>query len=77
MIHHAAALFAVSAIFSLSLLPGKLAVADHSGIIIQTDPLMMQGKRKQPDTSQQTGKPDRDQKKIIVTEKIFFTGKRK
>lgn len=61
---------------SAALLSPRQTAAVHSGIIIQTEVLTMQGKRKQAGEQPVNGQQTWDKEKITVTNKIIFTGKR-
>ena len=67
---------ALTLVFSCGLLSPRQAVAAHSGIIVQTKALTMQGKRKQADEQPVNHPQSWDNEKITVTNKIIFTGKR-
>ena len=54
-------------------LPAAIA-ADDSGIIVQTETLMMEGKRKELDENADSPAPTWDKETITVTEKLIFTG---
>ncbi len=80
MIHR----YILARVLSLSLLPvlstalisPRQAAAENSGIIIQTETLTMQGKRKQAREQPVNDRQTWDNEKIILTNKIIFTGKR-
>lgn len=60
-------------IISLAVSP---AFAANGEIIVQTEELSLSGQRQQPDGKQQAISPGRHSGKVIVTDKILFTGRR-
>jgi hypothetical protein len=67
---------ALAATAALSLLAAKPAAAEQSGNMIQTETLVMQGKRKELDESQDNPAPAWDRETITVTDRLIFIGKR-
>ena len=68
---------ALTASACLILLAAKAATADDSGIIVQTETLVMEGQRKELDAGEDNPAPTTwDMETIMVTKKLMFTGNR-
>ena len=67
---------ALTATACLTLLAAKASAADDSGIVVQTETLVMEGKRKELDAGEENPAPTWDMETITVTEKLIFTGTR-
>ena len=67
-------LIALTATACLTLPAAQAIAADDSGIVVQTETLVMEGKRKELEESGENPAPTWDKETVTVTEKLIFTG---